>query len=39
MSTKSPYSKPEYFYNRELSWLLFNPPRTGRGQRFLSSLI
>ena len=24
MSTKSPYSKPEYFYNRELSWLLFN---------------
>ena len=22
MSTKSPYSKPEYFYNRELSWLL-----------------
>ena len=24
MSTTSPYSKPEYFYNRELSWLLFN---------------
>lgn len=24
MSTKSPYSRPEYFYNRELSWLLFN---------------
>ena len=24
MSTKLPYSKPEYFYNRELSWLLFN---------------
>ena len=24
MSTKSPYSKQEYFYNRELSWLLFN---------------
>lgn len=24
MSTKSPYFKPEYFYNRELSWLLFN---------------
>lgn len=24
MSTKSSYSKPEYFYNRELSWLLFN---------------
>ena len=24
MSTKSPYSKPEYFYTRELSWLLFN---------------
>lgn len=24
MSAKSPYSKPEYFYNRELSWLLFN---------------
>ena len=24
MSTKSPYSKPEYFYNRELRWLLFN---------------
>ena len=24
MSTKSPYSKPEYFYNRELSWLEFN---------------
>lgn len=24
MSTKSPYSKLEYFYNRELSWLLFN---------------
>ena len=24
MSTKSPYSKPECFYNRELSWLLFN---------------
>ena len=24
MSTKSPYSKPEYFYNREFSWLLFN---------------
>ncbi|MCH5266803.1 MAG: RNA degradosome polyphosphate kinase [Lachnospiraceae bacterium] len=24
MSEKSPYSKPEYFYNRELSWLQFN---------------
>ena len=24
MSTKSPYSGLEYFYNRELSWLLFN---------------
>ena len=24
MSTKSPYSKPEYFYNRELSCMLFN---------------
>ncbi len=24
MSTKSIYAKPEYFYNRELSWLLFN---------------
>lgn len=24
MSTKSPYSAPEYFYNRELSWIQFN---------------
>lgn len=24
MSSKTNYSKPEYFYNRELSWILFN---------------
>lgn len=24
MANKSIYSKPEYFYNRELSWILFN---------------
>lgn len=24
MSNKTKYSKPEYFYNRELSWILFN---------------
>lgn len=24
MSHKTSYSKPEYFYNRELSWILFN---------------
>ncbi|MCD7824490.1 MAG: RNA degradosome polyphosphate kinase [Clostridiaceae bacterium] len=24
MSEKTNYSKPEYFYNRELSWILFN---------------
>lgn len=24
MSTKSPYSAPEYYYNRELSWIQFN---------------
>ena len=24
MSEKSKYNKPQYFYNRELSWILFN---------------